>query len=56
MSDFLLNFPHDYCFQTRNPDLDATVVGEVQVSLMRAFIPSSSITFSPSDPWFDSAC
>ena len=58
MSNFLLDFPwDDYCFWTRYPDLAAcTAVGEVMDSGMRAYIPYSLITFSPSKPWFDRAC
>ena len=57
MSNFLLDFPwNDYCFRTRDPDLAATVVGEVVDSGMRAYIPYSLITFCPSNPWFDHAC
>ena len=57
MSNFLLDFQwDDYCFQTRDPDLVATAVGEVMDSGMRAYIPYSLITFSPSKPWFDRAC
>ena len=56
MSNFLLDFPwSDYCFLTRDPDLMATAVGEVMDSGMRAYIPYSVITFSPSNPWFDCA-
>ena len=40
----------------RDPDLAATAVGEVMDSGMRAYIPYSLITFSPSKPWFDHAC
>ena len=57
MSNFLFDFPwYDYCFQTRDPDLAATAVGEVMDSGMRAYITYSLITFSPSKPWFDRAC
>ena len=42
-------------FWTRDPDLAATTVGEVVDSGMRAYIPYSLITFSPSNPWFDRA-
>ena len=57
MSNFLLDFPwDDYCFRTCDPDLVATAVGEVMDSGMRAYIPYSLITFSPSKPWFDRAC
>ena len=57
MSNFLFDFPwDDYCFLTRDPDLAATAVGEVMDSGMRAYIPYSLITFSPSKPWFDRAC
>ena len=57
MSNFLLDFPwNGYCFQTHDPDLTATAVGEVVDSGMRAYIPYSLITFSPSIPWFDRAC
>ena len=57
MSNFLIDFPwNDYCFQTRDPDLAATAVGEVLDSGMRAYIPYSLINFSPSNPWFDRAC
>ena len=57
MSNFLLDFPwNDYCFRTRDPDLAATAVGEVVDSGMRAYIPYSLITFSPSNPWFDHTC
>ena len=57
MSNFLFDFPwDDYCFRTRDPDLAATAVGEVIDSGMRAYIPYSLITFSPSKPWFDRAC
>ena len=57
MSNFLLDFPwNDYCFLTRDPDLVATAVGEVVDSRMRAYIPYSLTTFSPSNPWFDRAC
>ena len=53
----LLDFPwDDYCFRTRDPDLAATAVGEVMDSGMRAYIPYSLTTFSPSKPWFDRAC
>ena len=56
MSNFLFDFPwDDYCFRTRDPDLAATAVGEVVDSGMRAYIPYSLITFSPSKPWFDRA-
>ena len=57
MSNFLLDFPwNDYFFRTHDPDLAATAVGEVVDSGMRAYIPYSLITFSPSNPWFDRAC
>ena len=57
MSYFLLDFPwNDYCFRTRDPDLAATAVGEVVDLGMRAYIPYSLTTFSPSNPWFDRAC
>ena len=57
MSNFLLDFPwDDYCFRTHDPDLAATAVGEVMDSGMRAHIPYSLTTFSPSKPWFDRAC
>ena len=57
MSNFLLDFPwDDYCFRTRDPGLEATAVGEVMDSGMRAYIPYSLTTFSPSKPWFDCAC
>ena len=57
MSNFLLDFPwNDYCFRTRDPDLAATAVGKVVDSGMRAYIPYSLTTFSPSNPWFDHAC
>ena len=57
MSNFLLHFPwNDYCFRTRDPDLAATAVGEVMDSGMRAYIPYSLITFSPSNSWFDRVC
>ena len=57
MSNFLFDFPwDDYCFRTRDPDLAATAVGELMDSGMRAYIPYSLITFSPSKPWFDRAC
>ena len=57
MSNFLLDFPwNDYCFRTRDHDLAATAVGKVVDSGMRAYIPYSLITFSPSNPWFDRAC
>ena len=57
MSNFLLNFPwNDYFFRTRDPDLAATAVGKVMDSGMRACIPYSVITFSPSNPWLDRAC
>ena len=46
MSNFLLDFPwNDYCFQTCDPDLAATAVGEVVDSGMKAYIPYSLITF-----------
>ena len=49
MNNFLLDFPWDnYCFRTRDPDLATTAVGEVMDSGMRAYIPYSLITFSPS--------
>ena len=42
MSNFLLDFPwNDYCFQTLDPDLVATAVGEVVDLGMRAYIPYS---------------
>ena len=57
MSNYLLDFPwNDYCFRTRDPDLAATAVGEVVDSGMRAYIPYSLTTFSPSNPWFDRVC
>ena len=57
MRNFLLDFKwNDYCFRTRDPDLVATAVGEVMDSGMRAYIPYSLITFSPSNPWFDRVC
>ena len=57
MSNFLFDFPwDDYCFRTRDPDLVATAVGEVMDSGMRAYIPYSLITFSPSKLWFDRGC
>ena len=57
MSNFLLDFPwNDYCFRTRNPDLAATTVGEVVDLRMRAYIPYSLTTFSPSKLWFDRVC
>ena len=57
MSNFLLEFPwNNYFFQTRDPDLVATAVGEVVDSGKRAYIPYSLITFSPSNPWFDRVC
>ena len=57
MSNFLLDFPwNDYCFQTHDPNPAATAVGEVMDLGMRAYIPYSLITFSPSNPWFDRAC
>ena len=57
MSNFLLDFSWiDYCFRTHDPDLATTEVGEVMDSGMRAYIPYSLITFSPSYPWFDRAC
>ena len=57
MSNFLLDFPrNDYCFRTRYPNLVATAVDEVKDSGMGAYIPYSSITFFPSNPWFDRAC
>ena len=57
MSNFHLDFPwDDYCFQTHDPDLAATAVCEVMDSGMRAYIPYSLITFSPSKPWLDRAC
>ena len=57
MSNFVLDFPwNDYCFRTRDPDLVATAVGEVVDSGMRAYIPYSLVTFSPSNPWFDRVC
>ena len=50
MSNFLFDFPwNDYCFQTNDPDLAATLVGKVLDSRMRAYIPYSLITFSPSN-------
>ena len=53
MSNFLLDFPwDDYCFRTRDPDLAATAVGEVGDSGMRAYIPYSLTTFSPSKPLY----
>ena len=56
MSEFLSDFSqNDYCFRTRNPGLEATAVDEVITSGIRAYI-SSSITFSPSNPWFDRVC
>ena len=55
-SSSLLDFPLiDYCFQTCDPDLAATAVGEVVGSGMREYIPYSFITFSP-NPWFDREC
>ena len=57
MSNFLLDFPwDDYCFRILDPDLTTAAVGEVMDSGMRAYIPHSLITFSPSKPWFDRAC
>ena len=57
MSNFPLDFPwNDYCFWTRDPDLVATAVREVVDSGMRAYIPYSLISLSPSNPWFDRAC
>ena len=57
MSNFLLDFPwNDYWFWTRDPDLAATAVCEVLELGMRAYIPYSLITLSPSNPWFDRAC
>ena len=57
VSNFLLNFPwNDYCFWTPDPDLVATAVGVVVDSGMRAYIPYSLTTFSPSNPWFDRVC
>ena len=57
MSNILLDFPwNNHCFRTHDPDLVATAVGEVVDSRMRAYIPYSLITFSPSNPWFDRAC
>ena len=57
MSNFLLDFPWvDYCFQTLDPDPAATAVGEVVDSGMRACIPYSLRTFSPSNPWFNRVC
>ena len=51
MSNFLFDFPwEDYCFRTRDPDQAATAVGEVIDSGMKAYIPYSLITFSPSKP------
>ena len=51
MGNFLLDFPwNDYCFQTHDPDLAATAVGEVMDLGMRAYIPYSLKTFSPSNP------
>ena len=56
MSNFLLDFPwNDYCFWIRDPDLRTTAFGEVADLGMRAYIPYSLITFSPSSPWFDHA-
>ena len=56
-SNILLDFPwNDYCFRTRDPDLAATAVGEIVDSGMRAYIPYSLITFSPSKPCFDRVC
>ena len=34
----------------------ATAIGNVMDSEMRAYIPYSLITFSPSNPWSDSVC
>ena len=57
MSDFLLDFPWtDYCFHSRDPDRAAVAVAEVITSGMEAYIPSSTKTFSPSNPWYDGAC
>ena len=57
MSNFLLDFPwNDYCFRTCDPDLASTAVGEVMDSGIRAYIPYSLMTFSPSNPWFDRVC
>ena len=57
MSYFLLDSPwNDDYFRTRDPDLEATAVGETVDSGMRTHIPYSLTTFSPSNPWFDHAC
>ena len=57
MSNFFLVFPwNGYCFCTCNPDLAATAVDDVITFRMRAYIPYSSVTFSPSKPWFDCSC
>ena len=57
MSNFFVDFPrNDYCFRTRDPDPVATAVGEAVDSRMKAYIPYSLITFSPSKTWFDRAC
>ena len=56
ISSFLLDFPWDSCFLTRDPNVVTPHVTEILTSVIEAYVPSTVKTFSPTKPWFDRAC
>ena len=53
----ILDFPWDkYCFLNKDANVVAPRVGEVFTSIIEAYVPSSTKSFSPAKPWFDRAC
>ena len=56
ISSFLLDFPWDSCFSSRDPNVVTPHITEILTSVMEAYVPSTVKTFSPTKPWFDKAC
>src|SRR5678815_3700414 len=53
---FYANYNWNDCFSSGDATASATKVGAVIVDGMSRFIPSSTKSFSPHNPWFDRAC
>src|SRR6201990_2929507 len=53
---FYANYSWSDCFVSEDASVSADKVGAVIVDGMSRFIPSSTKSFSPQNPWFDRAC
>jgi len=57
LRDFYFDFPwDDCCFSSNDASVVAKEVTDVIMAGMVAYIPSSTKTFSPRNPWYDRSC